>query len=244
MQSKKHYSLSPITEALIDIQVQLPPEVRLDNLVQVYTEVHPDYPHHEGIFVLQGEMIAGASVQARASQSQVGYRLFSSDKKQIIQIRLDGFSFSRLAPYDCWERFRDETSRIWRIYKTFTKPENIIRLAIRYINRLDIPLPVSDLKLYLRTLPEVSPNLPQELSGYFMQLQIPQENLATMLINQAIVPPPTKEFVSVLLDFELFLENNIPNDEVSIWETLEQMHTQINQAFEACITEHTRELIN
>jgi uncharacterized protein (TIGR04255 family) len=124
-------------------------------------------------------------------------------------------------------------------------PAAITRLAVRYINRLDIPLPVSDLNNYLRTFPEVSSDLPQGLSGYFMQLQIPQEKLATMLVlNQALVPSPTPDFISILLDLDLFLERDIPKDGIELWEVVEQMHEQKNKAFEACITEHTRELIN
>lgn len=245
MQARKHYSLAPITEALIDIQVQLPEEVKLDVLAQVYSSIKTEYPHREEMLVFQGQMIAGASVGATASQSQIGYRVFSDDQKQILQVRLDGFTFSRLAPYDCWETFRDEAKRLWSIYQSLANPAFITRLAVRYINRLDIPLPVSDLNNYLRTFPEVSSDLPQGLSGYFMQLQIPQETLATMLVlNQALVPPPTPDFISILLDLDLFLEQDIPKEGIELWEILEQMHEQKNKAFEACITERTRELIN
>ncbi|PHJ63603.1 hypothetical protein VF14_12290 [Nostoc linckia z18] len=245
MQAGKHYSRAPITEALIDIQVQLPEEVKLDVLAQVYSSIQTEYPKREEMLVFQGQMIAGASVGATASQSQIGYRTFSNDQKQILQVRLDGFTFSRLAPYDCWETFRDEAKRLWSIYQSLANPAAITRLAVRYINRLDIPLPVSDLNNYLRTFPEVSSDLPQGLSGYFMQLQIPQEKLATMLVlNQALVPPPTPDFISILLDLDLFLERDIPKDGIELWEVVEQMHEQKNKAFEACITEHTRELIN
>ncbi|MGJ5673714.1 MAG: TIGR04255 family protein [Nostochopsis sp.] len=245
MQAKTRYSRAPITEALIDIQVRLPQEVKLDVLAQVYSSIQTEYPKREEMLMFQGQIIAGASVGATASQSQIGYKVFSDDQKQILQVRLDGFTFSRLAPYDCWETFRDEAKRLWSIYQSLTHPEAIARLAVRYINRLDIPLPVGDLKDYLRTFPEVSPDLPQGLSGYFMQLQIPQDNLTTMLIlNQALVPPPTPEFVSILLDLDLFAERDIPKDEIGLWGTLEQMHEQKNKAFEACITDHTRDLIS
>jgi len=245
MQASKDYSHAPITEAVIDIQVKLPPEVKLDNLAQVYSSIQAEYPQCEGVLLFQGEIVAGASVGATASQSPIGYRASRNDQKQILQLRLDAFAFSRLAPYDCWENFRDEAKRLWNIYQSLTNPEALVRLALRYINRLDIPLPIGDLKEYLRTFPEVSADLPQELSGYFMQLQIPQENLGTMLvINQAIVPPPTPDFVSIILDLDLFREGDIPSNEIELWHILEQMHEQKNIAFESCITERTRELIN
>jgi uncharacterized protein (TIGR04255 family) len=244
MQAPKHYSHAPITEALIDIQVKLPPGVKLDNLAQVYSSIQAEYPQHEEVLLFEGQMIAGASVGATESQSPIGYIASRDDQKQILQLRFDAFAFSRLAPYDCWENFRDEAKRLWNIYHSLIHPETIVRLALRYINRLDIPLPVSDIKDYLRTFPEVSPDLPQGLSGYFMQLQIPQENLGIMLVlNQAIVPPPTPDFVSLILDLELFIKEDIPHDE-KLWQILEQMHEQKNIAFEACITQRTRELIN
>ena len=65
-----------------------------------------------------------------------------------------------------------------------------------------------------------------------------------LVINQAIVPPPTPDFVSIILDLDIFLEVYIPSNEIEFWHILEQMHEQKNIAFEACITERTRELIN
>ena len=104
--------------------------------------------------------------------------------------------------------------------------------------------PFEDFKDYLRTVPEVSPDLPQGLSGYFMQLQIPQEDLRAMLIlNQAIIPPPTPKVVSVLLDIDLGREIELPDTEAA-WDVLEQLHTRTDQVFEACITDRTRELID
>ncbi|BDA70601.1 hypothetical protein RIVM261_074460 [Rivularia sp. IAM M-261] len=246
MQAQTRSLRAPITEALIDIRVRLPQKVELDILAQVGSSIQAEYVHRDDVFImLQGEMIASSSVGATASQSHLGYRFFSKDEKQILSVRLDGFTFSRLAPYDCWQTFRDEAKRLWSIYQELTHPEAIARLAVRYINRLDIPLPVDDFKDYLRTFPEVSSDLPQGLSGYFMQLQIPQQSPATIcVLNQALVPSPAPEVVSILLDLDLFLEHDIPNDEVGIWGILEQMHEQKNKAFEACITERTRELIN
>jgi uncharacterized protein (TIGR04255 family) len=122
--------------------------------------------------------IGGEAVGTTASQAQVGYDFPSGDGKQIFQARLDGFAFSRLAPYDCWESFRDEGRRLWEIYRTVAQPEVVTRIGVRYINRLDLPLQNLDFKHYLRTVPEVSPDLPQGLSGYFMQLRIPLEDNA------------------------------------------------------------------
>lgn len=244
MPSLKHYSRAPITEALIDLRVELPDGVTLATLTDVHSSIKADYPMLQELMIFQGQMVAGASVGATASQTQVGYIFSSSDQKQIFQARLDSFTFSQLAPYDRWDTFRNEAQRLWSIYQSVTKPKCVSRLALRYINRLDLPLPFEDLKDYLRTVPEVSPDLPQNLSGYFMQLQIPQEDLRAMLIlNQALIPPPSLDVVSVLLDIDINREIELPDTE-TVWDVLEQLHTRTDQVFEACITDCTRELIN
>jgi uncharacterized protein (TIGR04255 family) len=241
----KHYSRSPLTEAVIDLRVKLSREVELETLASIQSVRKKDYPTRQDRIALQGQFTTDPKAPpATASRTHIGYSFTSIDKRQIVQARLDGFAFSRLAPYESWESFRDEARQWWDTYRTVTKPEEVIRVAVRYINRLDLPLPLEDFTDYLRTTPEVSPDLPQLLSGYFMQLQIPQEDLRGMLIlNQTIVPPPNPQTVSILLDIDLFRESDIPREENELWDFFEQLRVRKNEVFEACITEQMRGLI-
>jgi uncharacterized protein (TIGR04255 family) len=102
MQSRQLYSRTPITEAVIEFRAKLPEEVKLDTLAQIGFEIRSDYPMREEMFVISGSMTVGDTVGATASRTQIGYRFFSVDQKQILQARLDGFSFSRLAHYENW----------------------------------------------------------------------------------------------------------------------------------------------
>jgi uncharacterized protein (TIGR04255 family) len=121
--------------------------------------------------------------------------------------------------------------------------EGVKRTAVRYVNRIDIPLPCHDLKEFFRTVPEVSPDLPQGLSGYFMQLQIPQADISAMaVINQMMVPSQIPDAISVILDIDIFQEHSLMTGH-TFWEILEQLHGKLDSVFEACITNQTRELI-
>ena len=51
----------------------------------------------------------------------------------------------------------------------------VVRMAVRYINRLDLPGPGVDLKEYLKTWPEASADLAQPLASFLMQLDDPAE---------------------------------------------------------------------
>jgi uncharacterized protein (TIGR04255 family) len=242
MDPRRHYLKSPIVEALLDIRVELPPDVKFDDLQRIYDRVSDLYPNKEEQLLFQAQITGGASVSATANQSPVGYFYSSENRKKVLQTKIDGLTYSHLAPYDSWENFRDEAKYLWGIYQEIANPKTIITQSIRYVNRFDIPLPIRDFKDYFLTFPEVSPNLPfQGLSGCFMQLQIPQEDISAMLLlSQAIIPPHAENVVSVLLDINIHPLGIIDDD---MWNLFEQMHSRVDSVFEGCITNKTRALI-
>jgi uncharacterized protein (TIGR04255 family) len=97
--------------------------------------------------------------------------------------------------------------------------------------------------VYLRTYPEVPANLPQSLSNFWMQLQIPHEDIRALLVlNMARIPPPRDGVASIVLDLDLFRTVDLPQSEDELWRYIEILRTRKNEIFEACITDATREL--
>lgn len=238
------YPKAPITEAIIDIRVQLPEGTQVAELEKVHEGLEVAYPTKRNRMLAEfhGQM-GEQGATAAASSKPIGFLFKSADEKQVFQARLDGFTMSRLAPYESWDPFRDEARRLWRVYRSVAKPVRVTRLAVRYVNRLDLPLPVTDLKEYLRTVPEVSSDLPQGLAAYFMQLRIPQEDInSVLLINQTIIEPAKPGVASVVLDIDVFRFDDPPADEQGIWDFLEVLRERKNHVFEACITRKAREL--
>src|SRR5665213_450104 len=195
---RRHYPNAPIKEAIVDIRVEPGAEATLENLEKIGDLVKANYPHREkGV---EGQISLGGN-EISTSQKIVGHRFRSEDGTQIFQSRVNGFAFSRLAPYDSWESLRAETERLWKMYVDIVHPKKVVRIGVRCINQLDLPLPFADFREYLRTTPDVSPDLPQGLSGFFMQLLIPQEDIEGMVVlNETMVPPSSPKVVSVVLD--------------------------------------------
>jgi uncharacterized protein (TIGR04255 family) len=156
---------------------------------------------------------------------------------------MNGFTFSRLTPYQTWAEFRTEARRLWNIYRAIAEPSTVVRVAVRNVNRIDIPLPVNDFSDYLRTYPQVSSDLPQGLAGYFMHLSLPLEEIkGHAMIIETIIPPVRPEFVSLVLDIDVFRTENLPTDDNGVWELLEQFRNVKDNVFEACITPKARSL--
>jgi uncharacterized protein (TIGR04255 family) len=244
MAAHRHYSKAPITEALIALNVKLPEETPVSALELCGNDEGLRYPDKKKFNLAIGRMELGEEFSTSATTRHTGFVFANADKKQVFQVRLDGFTFSRLAPYERWETLRDEARRLWGIYRRIAKPVTVERLAVRYINRLDFPLPLLEMKDYLRTVPEIAPDLPQGLAGFFMQLNIPQPDIdSTLLLNETIIEPPGPDRVSIVLDIDLFRAAQVPSDEEEMWAFFEKLHMRKNEIFEACITDRTRELI-
>ena len=134
-----------------------------------------------------------------------GFQFATRAKDKMFQAQRHGWAFNKLAPYETWELFSSEGRLLWKRYRDIARPEAITKVALRYVNRLDLPLPFKDFKEYILTVPEVAPELPQELSGFFMQLQIPQADLeAVAVLNVAMTPPIAANVCSVALDIDVF----------------------------------------
>jgi uncharacterized protein (TIGR04255 family) len=243
MEKPARYSKPPITEAIIAINVT-PAKGLTVGAVERFAESLPEYPERKRIRIGHSRIQFGEKPVAETSTSDAGLLVSNASKTHVLQTRVDGFIMSRLAPYEHWEPFRAEARRLWSAYREMTKPLRIERLAVRYVNRFDFPLPLIDLDDYLRTAPSVSPDMPFSIAGYFMQLNIPQHDIGcTLLLNQTNIEPARPEVVSIVLDIDLFRDKELPQNEDDLWQLCEVLRARKNKIFEACITERTRELI-
>jgi uncharacterized protein (TIGR04255 family) len=235
------YENAPITEALIDITVS-DTTASLADLETLQTVVADTYPIKKKRATVEGAISGGAEVSASAKQTYIGPVFVSGDGLQVIQARLDGFSFSRLRPYVSWVELRDEARRLWGFYRDVAKTVRVIGLAVRNVNQIDIPGAI-DYKDYFRTTPEVASDLPQSLSSFMMQLQFPHPKFdGHVVLTQASVPPPIPGYSSVVLDINAMKVVHPGTTEDEIWSQLEILRECKNQFFEGSITDKTRAL--
>ncbi len=252
MTERVHYANAPITEALIDLRITHAEDFSPNNLEIIGGAIAERYPSQEPMYRTSGQISFQQPedpVRVETAHQHSGFIFTSQSKQEIFQARVDGFTFSTLAPYDRWEPFRDEARGLWDLYRSAAKVESITRAAVRYINRIDIPsVPTAKLEDYLRTYPEVSADMPSKafFANFFMQVQLWQNDLQCLLIvNETPVPPPNDETTSIQLDLDLFRELEEPwavDEDAAVWDFLEQLHDRKNEVFEASITDATRRL--
>jgi uncharacterized protein (TIGR04255 family) len=251
MSERQHYPKAPIVEALIDLRVTLPDDVTIDRLRDFATSLQDHFPVCNDLKEIPSNLEIQADGSIQATAPQIGYRLSNPDSNQVVMARLNGLTVSLFAPYSQWEDLRDTAGEVWDAYKIVCHPVNVTRIAVRYINRLNLPQTPDNLTDYIQVFPTLPADFPgTKPNDYFMQMVVPQEDLDSLLIvNSGRVPSPSDKLdaLSLILDFDLFCDLSAQPWETEndglIWEFLERLHLRKNEAFEASITDKVRELI-
>lgn len=244
----RHYPHAPITEALIDLQVEFPAQPSATTFAEAAQELKQHFPTSAPIHFFQMNVngsAVGAPPSLQSGVAVVGVRLTSTTSDRVLQLQQRGFTYSHMAPYTHWAAFRDEAKDLWSLFVRKFGPSKVTRVAVRYINRIVIPAMTADPKDYFRLYPNVPDGVPQTITGCFMQLVLPQTDisqLASAVVNFALEPSAAPGKLSFLLDFDVYSTCQLSPDTDEIWETLERLRARKNDLFEASITDATREL--
>lgn len=243
----KLLSKAPIVEAIIDLRLITANPVDLAKLEIFCNHFANQFPVRKKSYAFSanfsfkyGQIEPGNSAQ----HNPLGFRLESSDGKRVLQVTGVSFTFSWLAPYESWEALRDYVKPLWEKYVEVLAPEAVTRTALRYINRIEIPLPINDFDEYLSAPPHVPAKLPQFVDSFLTRVVIPDPaQSAYVIIMQAsenVLPEPN--CLPIVIDIDAFKEFSVEPLSNSIWETLEQLRNIKNKAFFGSITSKTEEL--
>lgn len=237
-----NYPNAPIVEAVIDLRVKTSEGFSREVLDRFIKETSGEYQNTE--IQREIQIVADATdASVRRVAHDTGVRVRSSDGRHIVQARADGFAFSRLAPYESWAPFVAAAKQMWARYRHVFRPTQVWRVATRYVNKIDIPLPIRDLSDFFRTHLKVSEDLPQSLLDYRFQFAFPESTTGSRVnVMQGFFPSEQQDRISVILDIDVFTTDEFSLDEDRIWAKVESFRNVKNRTFEDCITHRTREL--
>lgn len=236
-----HFNKAPIVEAVIAFEVEMQPADLMPKLANFAANIGDSYGERSEVRAHQVKF--GTEGVSDADSRVLGYRFRSKDDRNVVQVRLNGFAFSRLTPYDRWETFRDEARSFWTLYRRIVPYGAIQMFATRYINRLVVPAgrPIDHfLKVY--------PNLPDELPqiGQFafvrVQLFIPEPQ-GELTIQVQTVPSDENGKDAYILDNDLRFPG-VGLSEETIWARLEKARDLKNRYFLDEITEEMKGIIS
>jgi len=233
---------APVVEALIDLQVSLPDSTDLETLTRFQQRVQASYPTRRDrrTFTTNIELGEDSRVVSHSGTSD-GYIFTSADGRNVAQARLDGFTFSRLQPYTTWDELVRGARTLWNAYVDVARPTEVRRIAVRYINRLEIPVPVRELSDWLKTSPRVAAGLQQELTEFFMRLVIPLPQERVAILTLATEAGTWTQQVPLIFDIDAFRVFSWSPSQPEVWSELDALRHAKNDVFFESLTERMLE---
>lgn len=235
----------PIREALIDVRIARQASECLPTLKALSDSLQDRFPqrrersHWVAQFKFEPDR---PTVMSSDPAAPDGYIQFSTDGDRAVQARLDGFTYSRINSYGNWNEFRDEARALWELYADALNQVVARRIAVRFINRLVLPLPCR-FEDYLQTIPKVAPALPQALAEMLLRLVIPfPDKDAMVVLTQSLDAGDSPETIGVILDIDAFRPLpavGAPSN--AIWDGFEVLREVKNQVFFESLTERILE---
>lgn len=244
-QARAFLANAPIREAIIDFHVRERGGFDLQELDAIRTRLEPEYVKKGPIVELQTNLSVsekGGGV-AETRSRELGIRLHSRDEKYVAQVSREGFTFSRLAPYETWEKLVAEAKRLWAVYVEFANPEVVTRVATRFINDLQLPMrPGEHFEEYLATPPQVPTALPQHVLQFLQRIVIHDVNTGLHAIVTQLLHGAWNDRIPLILDIDVFCQLDLPPASEDAWSCLGKMREFKNRVFFESLTEKAVEL--
>ncbi|MDA2925099.1 TIGR04255 family protein [Acidobacteria bacterium AH-259-L09] len=242
MAEPRHLQNAPIIEAIIDFRVKLHAGFQAEQFSDLEERLRDRFPEVKRRNLLESHfgVKEGKPIPPTTKYKGLyGFFFKSEDGRSVAQFRTDGFTFSRLKPYTKWERVFPEAYELWNSYVELASPEFITRIGVRYINRLNIPVPIKEFTQYLTAPPTVPEGLPRAVGNFLTRLVIsePETGIATN-ITQALEKVES-DFATIILDIDTYKKKEFEIDDESIKPTFEKLREIKNRVFFSSITEDT-----
>ncbi|MDR3424586.1 MAG: TIGR04255 family protein [Alphaproteobacteria bacterium] len=243
---KLHFSLPPITEAILAFNFSAPLEKRW--LEKVPTKLKKEYELKAPLknYSVSIEQSPTGEDKSSIKIEELGLRLASKDQTNILQISQNFITFHRLAPYIDWEYLRTSAQNGLETLDKLAGVTPINKLSTRYLNRIDIPF--EDLEkrsitferyfaLY-STLPPAFESMANVYNAWSRAFDDVQQGYR-YVINFSPAPPAILDHHSFSLDIEVTSIGEIPSKRSDLWAFVEKFRSEKNKAFLSCLTQET-----
>jgi len=227
----------PLREALIDLRLSESLPVSLVERWKKFNKegfVNPIVMKQGGFkFEIGKDSPAQASV---TSDESFGVRYERNNGAEVLQFRRNGVTLSILKNYTTWEALRTATENAWKQFLEISGPVKISRLAVRYINVLELP-PGEDYDEYLTAGPRIPKPLPQIANGFLQRVLVPFAKADALAIITQTMETTSNGSIQAVLDIDVFSECSLDGTSVEIWSRLENFRVIKNDIFFSSLTE-------
>jgi len=197
---------------------------------------------------LNFEFMVNPTGQFSGKSEAVGIRLTDPVVQQVIIIQPTWITYSRWAPYPGWNAFFEAGWRVFHRARQRMGYRPIVRAAVRYVNRIDIPHGQDNNPSKIGDYLKVHYSGPSILgmsapSAYMIQADFSSlAERAKVTVRVSTADAALIRHTSVILDLDVYCDQAIPQQEEELQKFFAEMRDLKNQVFTDCITQAAEDL--
>jgi uncharacterized protein (TIGR04255 family) len=248
--ARRKYRNPPIEEALCEFRFA--PSQDWDPTVpgrfhERIRERYPAKPREQRVVEAGFQVSAQSTDSAMQLKHGLAKAQFpTADGKRLVAVGPDVMSVHVLKPYPGWhEDFRARIEQALQAYNETTVPKGITQIGLRYINQVVIPADTIELDDYFTTPPRTPDKFPERQSAIFSRIEsFYTDEPIRLVFTFANVKSP-EGTLGFLLDLDLVWSwGDEPLALNDAMDKVEELRHRERNAFEALITERTREVFD
>ncbi len=254
MSEHRVYRNPPIEEALCEFHFKPRQDWDLTIPGKFHVELGDGYggkPQEQRVVGIalnqQGEQPANLNLNEGLARVQ----LLNEDGNRMVAIGQNVLSVHMLRPYHDpnredgggWQEFKARINEALGAYWNVVRPEGVIRVGVRYINKIVLPQSAAKVESYLNCALPVVAGFPSRLSNYMSRVEYVYDDEVRLVLSQGTTRDP-QDPMRLLLDLDVIWQSSDIVTLQSALEKAEMLRMREQAAFEAAITDSSRELFD
>ncbi|MDG2533773.1 TIGR04255 family protein [Sphingomonas sp. HITSZ_GF] len=168
------------------------------------------------------------------------FRLSGNDGTEVAIVGPAGFSASQLTPYKSWEVLFERFARDWESVDTVLACRLASRLAVRYVNRIDVPMDehgTAEYEQYIASHIQLPRSIPTIHDFYLrFALQLPEIG-ALATVQSAVMPQAVEGKASFALDIDVAKTEGLATDRAGLLKQLSSFRASKNNLYRQLLTD-------
>ncbi len=242
----RSYRNAPVVEALCEIYFA---ESDWDDTVPgaFYERVRSDFPRKQRREIQEAQITMGPDTASAGVQRLPPWMQFLTQEGSLmIQVAENLIVVNQLLPYRHFENWEKIIYEALNVYVEVAVPKSIVKLGLRYINRIEIPEKIVSMEDYFTIYPKLPHSLGNTHGPFLVRVEAPQaEQGHTVLISFGTSSPPqaAEGKQAFMLDLYDRYARPLEPDATALKKEVQIAHDNVVMAFEDSITARLRALL-